>query len=79
MKRRPPKYTLFPYTTLFRSSLLTLYTFKSRRGEEVTVKSRLGPAAARTAAMISLWGPLPDPVVPTRKGFGLDLLEAKPV
>jgi hypothetical protein len=55
------------------------YTFKSRKNEgtTLTIRSRLGIDSARSAAMIALWGPLPDPVVPTRFGLGLDLLSVE--
>ncbi len=49
------------------------YTFKSIAKGTVVIRSRLGEASARSAAMIHFWGPLPDQVVPTRLGLGLDL------
>lgn len=33
------------------------YTFKSAKGIEVTITSRMGEDAARSAAMLHLWGP----------------------
>ena len=53
------------------------YTFKSRRGAVVTIRSRLGEAPARSAAMVHFWGP-PDAKIPTRNGEGLLLLSVEP-
>lgn len=53
------------------------YTFKSVKGNTITIRSRLGEACARNAAMIHFWGPLPDSIVPTRNGLGLDLLSVE--
>jgi hypothetical protein len=58
---------------------LIRYTFKSRKDQTVTVKSRLGRDAARAFAMVHFWGPLPDPKVPTRLGLGLLLVSAEEV
>lgn len=33
------------------------YTFKSAKGIDVTISSRMGEDAARSAAMLHLWGP----------------------
>ena len=58
---------------------LVRYTFKSRKQQTVTIRSRLGEDSARSAAMIHFWGPLPDPKIPTRNGTGLLLVEAEEV
>src|SRR5260370_22722150 len=49
MIRRPPRSTLFPYTTLFRSKLFSLLRYRCRRGRIVYLfekqsGSRSGPA-----------------------------------
>ena len=54
------------------------YTFKSRRDQTVTIKSRLGEDCARNAAMLHFYGP-PDAKIPTRNGIGLLLLSTEPV
>src|SRR3712207_4624485 len=41
MIRRPPRSTLFPYTTLFRSLQLTYSTQSARRGERVITEDRV--------------------------------------
>lgn len=33
------------------------YTFKSAKGIDVTITSRMGEDSARSAAMLHLWGP----------------------
>src|SRR2546430_11610655 len=53
MIRRPPRSTLFPYTTLFRSSLFAV--FIGRVGHDAYVLSRFIP------------GPLPVPLVFVRR------------
>lgn len=55
------------------------YTFRSRKNATVTIKSRMGEDTARSAAMVHFWGPLPDPVVPTRNGEGLLLVSTEEV
>src|SRR5690349_24000851 len=59
MIRRPPRPTLFPYTTLFRSRL----QFAASRGEgpEWPTRSRVGgasgePAAGRRSAVVAIAG-----------------------
>lgn len=54
------------------------YTFKSRKEQTVTIKSRMGESAARAFAMEQLWGP-PDAKIPTRNGLGLLLVSAEVV
>ena len=54
------------------------YTFQSRKDTTVTIRSRLGEACARAAAMEYFWGP-PDSVIRTRNGLGLLLLSVEPV
>src|SRR2546430_7685671 len=48
MIRRPPRSTLFPYTTLFRSAPLEL------RGRQVLREAHLGAGAARKDVLIVL-------------------------
>src|SRR2546422_2298809 len=47
MIRRPPRSTLFPYTTLFRSATLARFTGETR---DVTAASRRGVAACNTTS-----------------------------
>src|SRR2546422_6326979 len=42
MIRRPPRSTLFPYTTLFRSPLLTLYLTDNTPAEEIVAARKSG-------------------------------------
>src|SRR2546422_7752215 len=49
MIRRPPRSTLFPYTTLFRSTLIT-WIFLSPAAERMTSYSVFSSAAAPPAA-----------------------------
>ena len=51
------------------------YTFKSAKGLEVTITSRLGEDSARSAAMLHFWG-LPYGWC-QNKGTGLHLTETK--
>src|SRR2546426_8555756 len=44
MIRRPPRSTLFPYTTLFRSVAQRLATYLNRDPDKVTISSRVDPA-----------------------------------
>src|SRR4051794_41476450 len=48
MIRRPPRSTLFPYTTLFRSKILTLF-------HPATGQVRVRPAARGTNAVLHGW------------------------
>jgi hypothetical protein len=57
---------------------LLRYTFNSRKGTTVTIRSRLGVDSARAAAMVHFWGP-PDSAVPTRFGLGLDLVSTEEI
>src|SRR5260370_36490744 len=53
MIRRPPRSTLFPYTTLFRSSLwlfVAAWRYLRATGDEALVRDTLLPALARIAA-----------------------------
>src|SRR2546430_12387813 len=49
MIRRPPRSTLFPYTTLFRSLFMTMIVHTGRR--DVEVQAVLVPGANREAAL----------------------------
>ena len=53
MIRRPPRSTLFPYTTLFRSPLVFLWAVSNRDPVRVAVADNgdLSDAAARIAAL----------------------------
>src|SRR5256885_11879004 len=42
MIRRPPRSTLFPYTTLFRSPVATVHTARALAGGEQPLHRRLG-------------------------------------
>src|SRR3712207_8360608 len=50
MIRRPPRSTLFPYTTLFRSNLTGKYARNRVRLEVLPVLEELYPGAARNLA-----------------------------
>src|SRR2546422_5241209 len=52
MIRRPPRSTLFPYTTLFRSSLRQLY----RHNKRATSASRRGAEMRRIGVVVFLLG-----------------------
>src|SRR2546426_12144500 len=54
MIRRPPRSTLFPYTTLFRSRGPALARCRGRGGEPVRVRpcARLGAARGTTDALL---------------------------
>src|SRR3712207_7650634 len=45
MIRRPPRSTLFPYTTLFRSALAAMQRLESRSDEELEAETRYKAAA----------------------------------
>src|SRR3712207_8678708 len=47
MIRRPPRSTLFPYTTLFRSSLVFQAAYQRSTGAAVLISALLGVAARR--------------------------------
>ena len=51
------------------------YTFKSHKGQDVTITSRMGENAARSEAMLHFWGP-PHSWC-QNVGFGLSLTETK--
>src|SRR5256885_13066753 len=53
MIRRPPRSTLFPYTTLFRSSLLRRAE-GAERGQQLLVERRM-LARGRRAQMLEAW------------------------
>src|SRR2546422_6927409 len=71
MIRRPPRSTLFPYTTLFRSLHLVV---RGARGREAPALRRMGPRGVEPARRIvprRLRGP--EPVPPGEQGSGLPL------
>src|SRR3712207_9227205 len=45
MIRRPPRSTLFPYTTLFRSALAAMQRLESRSDDELEAETRYKAAA----------------------------------
>src|SRR2546429_3768945 len=45
MIRRPPRSTLFPYTTLFRSPILSSYRLTRKPGEEGSTRKAVTPRA----------------------------------
>jgi hypothetical protein len=51
------------------------YIFRSHKGINVTITSRLGEDSARQAAMEHIWGPAYDWCM--NVGAGLDLVSAK--
>lgn len=51
------------------------YTFKSAKGIDVTITSRMGEDSARSAAMLRLWGPPNNWCF--NKGKGLHLVKAE--
>src|SRR5256885_4270304 len=48
MIRRPPRSTLFPYTTLFRSGLASTLTLEDRHGQGLLHTTRRGRPGARS-------------------------------
>src|SRR3989442_2892202 len=48
MIRRPPRSTLFPYTTLFRSLSREVLSLRSRLAEHLVVKDLVGSSSAMT-------------------------------
>src|SRR2546422_7722027 len=50
MIRRPPRSTLFPYTTLFRSGTLLNSTKRTNRAQKSWGSISRGPSSARSAA-----------------------------
>src|SRR5713101_8810060 len=75
MIRRPPRSTLFPYTTLFRSHRLNSHAawLQTRRRPRSVVREtafvEIGPVTAFAAATFSTLLPFP----PLRMGWGLDM------
>src|SRR3712207_8382586 len=65
MIRRPPRSTLFPYTTLFRS--YRAYADFKRDGRNHTLVADFGVDGAVD------WRPLPAPTTAARTGTGLDV------
>src|SRR3712207_9112052 len=55
MIRRPPRSTLFPYTTLFRSLAMTLILVRTR---DVAQTGRLSAAAQSVGYLLAATGPL---------------------
>src|SRR3712207_9595260 len=75
MIRRPPRSTLFPYTTLFRSSGTLFSVFLCAAAEPLAGHTRLTStllAAALNRAQIRAWSALSDPV----PGTMLSVMEA---
>lgn len=50
------------------------YTFRSAKGSEVTISSRMGERSAREKAMQHFWGP-PNNIWCFNRGDGLDLVK----
>src|SRR2546430_12505196 len=66
MIRRPPRSTLFPYTTLFRSPCLVMQSVLQRRqrlrvGVRAQQQSGAGPAGKRRVSAALLLGADPNP------------------
>src|SRR3712207_7985692 len=57
MIRRPPRSTLFPYTTLFRSRSATAFAVETNVNEGITTSSP-GPRSSRSIAISSASAPL---------------------
>src|SRR5689334_24511729 len=53
MTRRPPRSTLFPYTTLFRSSLFAIEDDSARRLIFLELREKANPAAMRVIAELA--------------------------
>src|SRR3712207_7109834 len=56
MIRRPPRSTLFPYTTLFRSFLVQLATEATAPAEVFLAKETFDAGDAGYGLLVSLWG-----------------------
>src|SRR5260221_2322136 len=54
MIRRPPRSTLFPYTTLFRSGVLGIWV-----SDRPVDKMKQPPSPLITSGQLDFWGPLP--------------------
>src|SRR3712207_5484801 len=71
MIRRPPRSTLFPYTTLFRSAVLPLHPHAlPRRTEDAVraIRANLGRALSQLAqALLQEVAQLPDPLASLRR------------
>src|SRR3712207_7938412 len=62
MIRRPPRSTLFPYTTLFRSTLRAQPQYSPEDAQQAIVLARAAPA----------WVPRQAPEIPDRKSTRLN-------
>src|SRR5688572_32129860 len=54
MIRRPPRSTLFPYTTLFRSRHDQVHSFRRRRADARATRLRLQPQQARQQSVAEI-------------------------
>src|SRR5438270_5443348 len=72
MIRRPPRSTLFPYTTLFRSGEARVHPVLRREGKEVSRPHRLGAAEGRGELGALLEGRLGEGIVRDRKSTRLN-------
>src|SRR3712207_6942094 len=55
MIRRPPRSTLFPYTTLFRSSILATTAFVPGHPERIEILARRGSASLVGGSLRVCW------------------------
>src|SRR3712207_7546151 len=69
MIRRPPRSTLFPYTTLFRSLVLDDLSFRAAPG---TVTAIVGITGAGKTSLVSLVSRFHDPSAGDRKSTRLN-------
>src|SRR3712207_7997295 len=59
MIRRPPRSTLFPYTTLFRSEAVGLFTNPAKQAMWVSIVPRERLAVANQVSLFSVYGAVP--------------------
>src|SRR5256884_9205297 len=84
MIRRPPRSTLFPYTTLFRSDVFRFYSFRinlyfpaGSARDELAVSLQPGDLVLLEQAGDPARHPADDPVLPVEHGLQVELHAAR--